>query len=145
MTLNIQQGTEHVNGVVEEAIMLPNAEHNYNQKEKRVQENEQVNFAEEERKDSGCSLKFVFAVHQDSARRDVWIGGVKSKVIVDSGGSPNIMSQDHWEQLKRGMSSTNHTSWRRSYFRMGQQSHWPLWRALRQKYGLTAKVLKQNL
>ena len=39
MTLNVQQGTEHVNGVVKEATMLPNEEHNYDQKGKRVQEN----------------------------------------------------------------------------------------------------------
>ena len=57
-------------------------------KKRGFKKNEQVNFAKEERKDSDRSP-------------DAWIGGVKSEVIVDSGASCNIMSQDHWEQPKK--------------------------------------------
>ena len=58
----------------------------------------------------------------------IWIRGIKSEVLVDSGASSNIISHDHWEQLKKSKtSSTNHTRWRRSYCHMGQQNHWPLW------------------
>ena len=53
--------------------------------------------------------KSVFSVDPATARTTVWMGGVQTDVVVDSGASSNILSQEQWHQLqKEGIKYTPH-------------------------------------
>lgn len=65
----------------------------------REKAKEKVHFAEQ-RQENESNEEFVFTINQTTAMTEAEIGGITTKVVIDSGASCNILSQAQWKYLQ---------------------------------------------